>query len=100
MECPEWLLTLLTEAVLAAKLDQHIASRYELNRKHGSTPKTVKSVSGSFQLDTPIDRNGTFGPQLVKKHQTHLTNEIERKILSQFALGSSYADISVCIAEL
>jgi transposase-like protein len=90
----------LTEAALAAELEQHIKSTDEQNRKNGATPKTVKSVSGSFQLDTPRDRNGTFEPQLVKKHQTHLTDEIERKILSLFALGSSYQDISGHIAEL
>ena len=90
----------LTEAALAAELEQHIKSTDEQNRKNGATPKTVKSASGSFQLDTPRDRNGTFEPQLVKKHQTHLTNEIERKILSLFALGSSYQDISGHIAEM
>lgn len=87
----------LTETALAAELEQHIGSGDEQNRKNGSTPKTVKSTSGSFQLDTPRDRNGIFEPQLVKKHQTHLTDEIERKILSLFALGSSYADITVHI---
>ncbi|MBX3628321.1 MAG: transposase [Nitrosomonas sp.] len=45
----------------------------------------MKSTSGSFQLDTPRDRNGTFEPQLVKKHQTHFTDVMERKILSLFA---------------
>lgn len=90
----------LTEAALAAELEQHIESKDELNRKNGSTPKTVKSTSGSFQLDTPRDRNGTFEPQLVKKHQTHFTDEMERKILSLFALGASYEDISGHIVEL
>lgn len=90
----------LTEAALAAELEQHILSGDEQNRKNGSMPKTVKSASGSFQLDTPRDRNGTFEPQLVKKYQPHLTDEIERKILSLFALGSSYQDISGHIAEL
>lgn len=64
----------LIEAALAAELEQHIKSGNEQNRKNGSTPKTVKSTSGSFQLDTPRDRNGTFEPQLIKKHQTHLTD--------------------------
>ena len=90
----------LTEAALAAELEQHIKSTNEQNRKNGATPKTVKSASGSFQLDTPRDRNGTFEPQLIKKHQTHLTDEIERKILSLFALGSSYQDISGHISEI
>ncbi len=90
----------LTEAALAAELEQHILSGDEQNRKNGSMPKTVKSASGSFQLETPRDRNGTFEPQLIKKHQTHLADEIERKILSLFALGFSYQDISGHIAEL
>ena len=90
----------LTEAALAAELEQHIKSTNEQNRKNGATPKTVKSASGSFQLNTPRDRNGTFEPQLIKKHQTHLTDEIERKILSLFALGSSYQDISGHISEI
>ncbi|SER86107.1 Transposase (or an inactivated derivative) [Nitrosomonas sp. Nm51] len=90
----------LTEAALAAEVERHIESKDEPNRKNGSTPKTMKSASGSFQLDTPRDRNGTFEPQLVKKHQTHFTDEMERKILSLFALGSSYEDISGHIAEL
>jgi len=59
------------------------------NRKNGATRKTVKSSSGSFELDTPRDRAGSFEPQIVKKHQTHLTDEIEGKILSMFGLGMS-----------
>jgi len=51
-------------------------------------------------LDTPRDRAGSFEPQLVKKHQTHMSDEIERKILSLYALGSSYSDISGHIEEL
>ncbi len=42
----------------------------------------------------PRDRNGTFEPQLVKKYQTTLSDEIERKIIRIFALGMSYEDIS------
>jgi len=71
----------LTEAAMQAELDNHLAGDESANRKNGSTPKTVKGPTGSFELDTPRDRAGTFEPQLVKKNQTHLTDEIERKIL-------------------
>ena len=43
---------------------------------------------------------GRFEPQLVKKHQTHLTDELERKIIAPFGLGNSYRDIRSHIAEL
>lgn len=90
----------LTEAAMQAELESHIDQEDAPNRKNGSTAKTVKSPVGSFELQTPRDRAGTFEPQLVRKHQTHLTDELERKILSLFALGMSYQDIRSNIEDL
>lgn len=90
----------LTEAAMQAELESHLDQEDTPNRKNGSTAKTVKSPVGSFELQTPRDRAGTFEPQLVRKHQTHLTDELERKILSLFALGMSYQDIRANIEDL
>ncbi|CNI29867.1 transposase [Yersinia enterocolitica] len=90
----------LTEAALAAELDSHLAQDLEANRKNGSGKKTIKAPTGRFELTTPRDRNGTFEPQLVKKRQTTLSDEIERKIIRMFALGMSYKDISQEIEDL
>ncbi|MBD2786441.1 IS256 family transposase, partial [Xenorhabdus sp. 3] len=90
----------LTEAALAAELDSYLAQDIEVNRRNGSTKKTIKTPTGHFELATPRDRNGTFEPQLVKKHQTTLSNEIEQKIIRLFALGMSYTDISREIEDL
>ena len=94
----------LAEAALAAELDAHIVAEEGANRpsnrKNGRSTKTIKSTSGNFELATPRDRSGTFEPQLIRKHQTHMSDEIERKILSLYALGSSYRDISGHIEEL
>jgi len=90
----------LTEAALEAERDAHLAQDSAPNRKNGSTSKTVKSLLGSFELRTPRDRAGTFEPQLVKKHQTQLTDELERKILALFSLGMSYQDIRSNIEDL
>jgi len=90
----------LTEAALAAELDAHLGSSLIANRKNGTTSKTMKASSGSFELDTPRDRAGSFEPQLIKKHQTHMSDEIECKILSMFGLGMSYRDIATHIAEI
>ena len=83
----------LTEAALQAEQEAHLASDDQPNRKNGTTPKTVKTGAGSFELNTPRDRAGTFEPQLVKKHQTHLTDDLERKILALYAHGNSYQSI-------
>lgn len=90
----------LTEAAMQAELDEHLKDKEQPNRKNGSTSKTVKSPAGSFELSTPRDRAGTFEPQLVKKHQTHLTDELERKIIALFSLGTSYQDIRMHIEDL
>ncbi len=90
----------LTEAALQAELEQHLSDEIQPNRKNGSTRKTIKTPSGNFELDTPRDRAGTFEPQLVKKNQTFLNNEIERKILSMFGLGMSYKDIQKHVEDL
>ena len=90
----------LTEAAITAELEQHLADDDSPNRKNGTTSKTIKTGSGSFELNAPRDRAGTFEPQLIKKHQTQLTPEIDRKILSLFSHGMSYRDIQYHIQDL
>lgn len=83
----------LTEAALKAEQQQHLDIDEQPNRKNGYTSKTIKSASGSFELDTPRDRAGTFEPQFIKKNQTHLTDDLERKIIAMYAHGNSYQSI-------
>ena len=90
----------LTEAALEAEIESHLADEVLPNRRNGKTRKKMKSSSGEFELETPRDRPGTFEPQLVKKHQSHISNEIEQKILSMYGLGMSYADISDHVQDL
>ena len=90
----------LTEAALKAELNQHLEQDESPNRKNGYSKKTVKTSVGQFELDTPRDREGSFEPQLVKKHQTKLTPEIDQKILGLYALGTSYRDIRFHIQKL
>ncbi len=66
-----------------------MANSDDPNRKNGKGSKTIKTGSGSFELNAPRDRSGTFEPQLIKKNQTQLTPEIDRKILSLFSHGMS-----------
>jgi len=93
----------LVEAALEAEIESHIADEVlsgKKNRRNGYNRKTVKSTSGEFELATPRDRVGNFEPQIVKKHQTTISDEIEEKILSMYALGMSYRDIQSHIEEI
>jgi transposase-like protein len=90
----------LTEAALQAEINTHLEKDIESNRKNGYSKKTVQTSTGSFELETPRDRNGSFEPQIIKKHQTKLTPEIDHKVISLFSHGMSYRDIQHHIEEL
>jgi len=90
----------LTEAALEGEIESHIADDVVPNRRNGKSKKTIKSTSGNFELETPRDRAGTFEPEIVKKHQTSVSDEIESKILSMYGLGMSYRDIASHVKEL
>ena len=90
----------ITEMTLQAELESHLAQDLEKNRKNGYTSKTMRTEHGAFELETPRDRNGSFEPQIVKKSQTNLSDEIEKKMLSLFSLGSSYSQITEHIEDI
>ena len=94
------LLKQLTEAALEAELESHLANDVLPNRKNGKSRKTLKTSEGRIDLETPRDRAGTFEPQIIKKHQTSVSDEIETKILSMYGRGLSYSDISEHVAEI
>jgi len=94
------LLKQLTEMTLKAEIDSHLAQDLERNRKNGYSQKTMRTEHGEFELNTPRDRNGSFEPQVVKKNQTHMSDEIENKMLSLFSLGNSYSQIIDHIEEI
>ncbi len=94
------LLKQLTEAALEAELDSHLADDVVPNRKNGKSGKTIKTSEGKIDLDTPRDRAGTFEPQIIQKHQTSVSDEIESKILSMYGRGLSYSDIREHVQEI
>lgn len=90
------------ESALQAEADQHLDEDERLNgnRRNGTSKKTVKSADGSFELETPRDRNGTFEPEIVKKRETILADHLEDKIIGLYGLGMSLRDISDHIEEM
>ena len=90
----------LTEAALEGELDSHLGQEMAANRRNGKSKKNIKTLNGSFELNTPRDRAGTFSPQLVKKHQTTLSDEIEEKIIAMYGLGMSYKDMSSHLEDI
>jgi transposase-like protein len=69
------------------------------NRRNGRSPKTVKGDLGEVRIDTPRDRDGTFEPQLIEKHQRRVPG-FDEKILSLYAKGMTTRDIQEIVREL
>jgi putative transposase len=96
----------ILEAALNEELNQHLTLEKQKlgnnfnNRKNGYNSKTLKTRESSFVLDAPRDRDSSFEPQIVKKNQTVLTEELDDKIIALYGLGMSYRDISSHIEEI
>jgi putative transposase len=69
------------------------------NRRNGRSRKTVRGDLGKLALDTPRDRQGTFEPQLIAKHQRRLSG-FDEKILALYAKGLTTRDIQDVVKEL
>lgn len=97
----------ILENGLEGELDDELGySKYDYrnkesdNSRNGYSKKTLKTSFGETELKVPRDRNGEFEPQLVKKHQTTLTGDIEEKIISMYAKGMTTKDIESHIQEI
>ena len=88
-----------TPAEIPANEAQGAKSPVPANRRNGHSPKTVSGDLGEITLDTPRDRNSTFEPQLVPKHQRRLAG-FDEKILALYAKGMTTRDIQELVKEL
>jgi putative transposase len=69
------------------------------NRRNGRSKKTVRSDTGELTIATPRDRDGTFEPQLIEKHQRRVPG-FDEKILALYAKGMTTRDIQEIVQEL
>lgn len=87
----------MVEKSLQAELSEHLGyeageSRPGNNARNGTTPKTLLTESGKVQIEVPRDRDGSFEPQLVKKHQRRVEG-FEQRILQLYSRGMSTREI-------
>jgi putative transposase len=69
------------------------------NRRNGHSRKTVSGDMGDINLQRPRDRNGSFEPQLIAKHQRRLAG-FDEKILALYAKDMTTRDIQEIVKEL
>ena len=97
------LLTALTRQVLQSALEAEMsahlgyekhdpAGRLVGNSRNGSTPKTVRTEIGDVTIAVPRDREGSFEPLIVRKHQRRLAG-FDEAVISLYAKGMTTGDI-------
>ena len=92
---------------LETELDDELGySRYDYcnknteNSRNGHSSKTLRTSFGDVEVAVPRDRKGAFEPQLLKKNQTSISQDIEEKILSMYAKGMTTGDIEAHIQDI
>jgi putative transposase len=96
----------LLERAMAAEMTEHVgydrhdaAGHHSGNSRNGKSAKTIKGTFGELALATPRDRNGTFEPQIIEKHQTRFTG-FDQNILSLYSRGLSTREIQQHLEEI
>ena len=91
---------------LEVELEQHLgyepydpAGRGSGNSRNGTSPKTVTTEIGDVELAVPRDRNGTFEPVTVPKHQRRLDG-LAGGVISLYAKGMTTGDIQAHLSEI
>ena len=91
----------IIEIALNKEIEKYLEeSDKKNNRRNGYMKKTIKTGFGHFDIETPRDRNGDFEPQIIKKNQTKLSDEIDNKIISLYSHGMSYRDIRQHVSDI
>jgi transposase-like protein len=79
--------------------DSATAGQRDGNRRNGHSQKTIKGELGEIAIQTPRDRNSTFQPQIIPKHQRRVAG-FDEKILALYAKGMTTRDIQEILREL
>ena len=95
------------EKGLDAELEDELGySKYDYrnketdNSRNGHSSKTLRTSFGDVEVSVPRDRKSEFEPQMLKKNQTSISQDIEEKILSMYAKGMTTGDIEAHIRDI
>ncbi len=95
----------LIERALGAELSHHLgyppgAAKAEeaSNHRNGASGKTVLTEDGPLRIEVPRDREGSFEPVLIPKHERRFTG-FDDKIVAMYARGMTVREIQGFLAE-
>ena len=96
------LLKSFLESALESEMCSHLneEERSSGNKRNGRGSKRVKTFAGEIEIETPQDRHSSFTPEIIKKRETILADNLSSKIIGLYGLGMSLRDISSHIEEM
>ncbi len=93
------------ESMLKGEMENHLGHKNHErsedggNVRNGYSSKRLKTSLGEVPIRVPRDRQSTFEPQIIKKHQRDVSS-IEGKVLAMYARGMSQRDIAATIEDI
>lgn len=101
------MMSVLLEGALDGELDEALGySKYDYknkdtgNSRNGHSQKTMHTSYGDVDINIPRDRAGEFEPQLIKKYQNIISQDMEEQIISMYAKGMTTSDIEAHMQDL
>jgi transposase-like protein len=95
----------LIERAMGAEMSHHLGYRPgqarpegQDNHRNGTTAKTVLTDEGPVRLELPRDRDGSYEPILIPKHERRFTG-FDDKIVAMYARGMTVREIQGFLAE-
>ena len=96
------------ESALQGEMEHHLGyAKHEKssevkernNKRNGVSKKKLITDNGELEIEVPRDRNGSFSPDLIPKHQRRLP-DFDEKVLYFYAQGLSQREIARQLEEL
>ena len=95
----------LIERALGAELSHHLGylpgadkPQEASNHRNGASGKTVLTEDGPLRIEVPRDREGSFEPVLIPKHERRFTG-FDDKVVAMYARGMTVREIQGYLAE-
>jgi len=94
------------ERAMSAEISDHLGYRQgedkpegQTNLRNGTSGKTVITDDGPLRIEVPRDREGSFEPQIIGKHERRFTG-FDQKIIAMYARGMTVREIQGYLAEM
>ena len=94
------------ERAMGAEMSDHLGYRQgeskpegQTNQRNGASSKTVLTDEGPIRIEVPRDRQGSFDPLLIPKHERRFTG-FDQKIIAMYARGMTVREIQGYLAEM